>query len=379
MPRSLLVLACGVLFTSGPQGQEKGRGVVRGEVRDEAGRALVGVHVSALGTARQDETEEGGTFRLTDLAEAPTRVVVRRLGFGPETLLVRPVPGDQTPSLMVRLRRLVQPLEAVIVRGRAEIRGPMSGFYDRRARGHGRFFTAEQIDRRNAANMSDLLRDVPGMRVQYLRGGRPIVRMRGAQMAPLVWLDGTPMSAGEVDLDTFDPRSFEGIEIYAGSGTTPVEFAGGRQIGSSGGTIVLWTKRGLTGPPRRKRGAPSPAEQVARLIERGEAFVAADVDVPVSPKDGLPIRPLYPDSLYTARQPGEIEVEFVVLSTGRMRQDTFSVISTTHLSLVEAVRRAVSTHPFIPAKRGGKSVSQLVQLPFSFRPDVELAERKDQE
>ncbi len=379
MPRSVCLLACGLLLTSALEGQGRGRGVVRGEVRDESGRALSGVLVSALGTARRDETEENGAFRLTDLAEAPTRVVVRRLGFAPETLLVRPVPSDDTSPLRIRLRRVIQPLEAVVVRGRTELRGPMAGFYDRRNRGHGRFFTAEQIDRRNAANMSDLLRDVPGLRIQYLRGGQPVVRVRGAQMAPLVWLDGTPMSAGEVDLDSFDPRSFDGIEIYSGSGTTPVEFAGGRQIGSSGGTIVLWTKRGLAGPPRRKRGALSPAEQVARLLEKGEAFVAADVDVPVSPKDGLPIRPIYPDSLFMARLPGEIEVEFVVLSTGRMRQDTFGVISTTHASLVEAVRRAVSSHPFIPAKRGGKAVAQLVHLPFSFQPDAELAARKDQE
>ena len=364
---------------SGPlEAQAKGKGSVRGVVRDDAGRELVGARVEALGAGAAVESDGVGAFRLTGLAEAPTRVVVRRLGFAPETALVR-VSAERTPPLEVRLRRLAQPLDAVLVRGRRDVVGPLAGFYARMERGMGRYFTQEQIERRNVSRMSDLLRTVPGLRVSPTRYGRQTYRIRGSATGPLVWLDGTPMSAGEVDLDNFDPRTFEGIEIYSSPGTTPPEFAGGRGMSSSGGTIVLWTRRGEAGPPRRKRGAPTPAELVAQLLERGEAFTAAQVDQPVRGDALEPLVPAYPDSLFEARVGGEIEVEFVVNADGRVRGDTYSVIASTHPRLGEVVRRAVVAHAWRPARRGGQTVAQVVQLPFSFVPDSAAARRERQD
>ncbi len=357
------------------------RGVVKGVVRDESGRPLAGARIAVIGRIAsigrdaESESDERGAYDLAGAGVGRTLIVVRRIGFRPETLSVD-VPSTGSTAADAVLRRLAMQLDAVLVNGRQDLRGPIAGFYERMERGNGRFFTQDGIARRNPARMSDLLRGIPGMRVEQRRGGAQQFRIRGASIAPLVWLDGTPMGAGEVDLDNFDPRSFAGIEIYSGAATVPVQFGGSRTMSTSGGAVVLWTRQGTAGPPRRKKGAPTPALLVASLIERGEVLTAASVDVPARPTEDLSGRPVYPDSLYAARLPGRVEVEFVVDADGRVRMDTFSVISTTHRLLGEPVRRALELAGFVPAVRGGRRVSQVVQLPFDFVPDSAAAARK---
>jgi hypothetical protein len=371
-----LALEAGLTAPASAQGARGEGGSVRGIVRDLAGRPLAGARVSVLGADAATESDEAGAFRLALVPGGAARIVARRIGFAPETLSVTLSPARGT-ELDVRLERLAQPLDAVVVNGRRDIRGPMAGFYLRRDRGSGgRFYTQEQIAQRNVTRMSDLLRSIPSLRITSRRPGESQFRLRGSSIAPLVWLDGAPMGAGEVDLDNFDPRSFAGIEIYSGPASVPVEFAGSRMMSTSGGAVVLWTRRGEAAPARRKRGAPTPAELIAGLIERGEAFTAAAVDQPARPVDTPPIVPIYPDSLFEARVPGMVEVEFVVDATGRVRMDTFGLIWTTHRQLGEAVRRSLPSAAFGPAVRAGRNVAQVMQLPFEFIPDSGAVARK---
>ncbi len=381
----VLVLAIGAGMTApaAAQGAAQGvrgdggsvRGTVRGTVRDLTGRPLAGARIAAIGRDVESESDERGAYALAGAGVGRTLLVARRIGFRPETLSVD-VPSTGSTVADPVLRRIAIQLDAVLVNGRRDLRGPIAGFYERMERGNGRFFTQDGIARRNPARMSDLLRGLPGLRVEQRRGGVQQFRIRGASIAPLVWLDGTPMGAGEVDLDNFDPRSFAGIEIYSGAATVPVQFGGSRTMSTSGGAVVLWTRQGTAGPPRRKKGAPTPALLVASLLERGEVLSAGSVDVPARPTEDLSGRPVYPDSLYAARLPGRVEVEFVVDADGRVRMDTFSVISTTHRQLGEPVRRALELAGFVPAVRGGRQVSQVVQLPFDFVPDSAAAKRK---
>ncbi|MFM9012425.1 MAG: energy transducer TonB, partial [Gemmatimonadota bacterium] len=68
--------------------------------------------------------------------------------------------------------------------------------------------------------------------------------------------------------------------------------------------------------------------------------------------------------------PGDVEVEFVVDATGDIRMDTFGVVSATHPQLVEAVRRSLVDCRFVPARKAGVAVAQLVQYPVRFEPPV---------
>jgi len=313
------------------------------------------------------ESDEDGRVQLSRLPAGEAWVHVRRLGYRPESLLVTVVP--QTPAeVQLRLARAVPELAPVVVRGRSEVAGPMAGFYRRQQQGHGRFFSEAEVARRNPIQFTDLLRGVPGIRIEQ-RGLNTAVRIRGNRCAPLVWLDGQAMGAAEVDLDAFDPRSFEGIEIYGGGASVPVEFQRNFGISSSCGTIVLWTKRGEPRARRRPKDALTPAAQIAQWLERGEVFAPRDVDAPALLDSATIVRPTYPDSLFASRTPGYLLAEFVVSAAGAVEVDSYNVIISSHPSLVLPVRSALRDQRFAPARRQGAAVRQVVQQPFTFVPD----------
>jgi hypothetical protein len=254
------------------------------------------------------------------------------------------------------------------VLGRRDLTGNLAGFYRRMDFGNGRFFTAAELDRRNTTRLTDVLRMVPGLRIET-RGFTNSVRMRGSRCAPLVWLDNQPLYAGEIDLDSFDARSFDGVEVYSGASSVPVEFQGNQRMSSACGTIVLWSKRGELRERKRKKDEPTPATRIAAMLEDGSAFVVGDVDAGASPDSLLLVRPVYPDSLFEAQVPGRVIAEFVVTTTGEANMDTFSAVTTTNRLFVEPVRRAVREQRFVPAVKRGRIVQQVLQLPFEFVPD----------
>jgi TonB family protein len=311
------------------------------------------------------ETAERGTFRLSGGAEPGARFEVKRIGFRPETVSVLAA----APPLQLVLARVGLVLDPVFVHGRRDLQGPLAGFYRRMSQGNGRFMTQEQIERSTARRMSDLMRGIPGLRVDQKRTGANAYRLRGATVNPIIWVDGIPLGGGEIDLDAYDPRTFAGIEIYSGAATVPPEFTSGRSYSSSGGTIVLWTRQGQQGTRRRRPGEPSPAQVLAELLGRDEVWPADSVDVAAALIGPAPFQPIYPDSLFNSGSGGQVEVEFVVDAAGRVRMETFGVVSSSHPSLAESVRRAVEFRNFVPATRQGRPVPQLVQLPFAFVPD----------
>jgi TonB family protein len=278
--------------------------------------------------------------------------------------------AGETVTAQFTLARLAVELEPLVILGRRNVTGRLAGFYERMGRGvGGHFLTSESIDRRNPINMTDLFRMVPGARVESRGFGRTVVRFRGARNPPLVWLDGTPLYAAEFDLDSVDPRSFEGVEIYSGPASVPAEFLGNRGISSSGGTIILWTKEGQLRPKRRKKDQLSPAAIIERMVEQKTLYTAADVDQPAMPDSSDLIRPVYPDSMFMNAIAGRVTVEFVVDGTGDVNMDTFSVVTASHPLFGEAVRRAVRDQRYKPALRNGRPVQQVVQQPFDFVPD----------
>jgi len=355
--------------------QRDGRNGValRVSVRSDAGAALGGAQLR-LGSVATAETDDAGVAIVPRVASGAHWLRVRRLGYRPESLFVQTTAGLSVDT-SVTLRQLALDLAPITVVGRRDVNGPLAGFYRRQSSGNGRFITRAEIDRRNPLNVTDLLRTIPGFRVDT-RSFRNNVRVRGSRCAPLVWLDGQGLFAGDIDLDAFDPRSFEGIEIYSGAASVPVEFQGNQRASSSCGTILLWSRRGELREPKRKKDALSPAAQIAQLLEEAKVFTAADVDR-VALMDSLNIiRPIYPDSLFDAQTPGRVLAEFVVGVDGRVDVETFSAVTTTHRAFVEPVRRALREQQFAPASRQGRAVQQVVQQPFTFVPDSTARRRR---
>ena len=359
-------LAAQTSATSSP-----GTGVVRGTVTTTSGGPIGGAYLRLSlpnrGSTTSVESDEDGKFNAVGVPAGPAWLVARRIGYRPDSVQVT-VNAGETVESTVHLERIAVELDRVQVIGRRDVTGPMAGFYKRMGQGAGRFFTASDIDRRNASRMSDMFRMIPGMRIES-RGFQSAIRMRGSRCAPLVWLDAQPLFAGEVDLDAFDPRTFEGMEIYSGAASVPVEFQGNQRMSSACGTIVLWSKRGELRERKRKKDEPTPTMRITQMLDKGEAFVATDVDAVARPDSFNLVKPMYPDSMFNAQAPGRVIAEFVVNVNGEPNMDTFSAVTTTNRLFVEPVRRAVREQRFVPAVRKGRPVPQVMQLPFDFVPD----------
>lgn len=333
-------------------------------------RLRVGASVSAMAT----ESDGEGSFNFGQIPVGEAWVLARRIGFRPDSVRVM-IAADTAVPASLTLDRIAVELSTVNVLGRREMTGPMAGFYKRMGMGGGRFFTYADLDRRNPANMTDVFRLVPGMRIES-RGFINQVRVRGSRCAPLVWLDNQPLYAAEVDLDSFNPRSFEGIEIYSGAASVPVEFQGNQRMSSACGTIVLWSRRGELRAKKPKKDEPTPAMRIASMINEGKAFIASDVDAGARPDTVDLVRPIYPDSLFEALAGGHVLAEFVVGTNGEALMDTFSAVTTTHRQFVDPVRMAVREQRFTPARKAGRIVQQVVQLPFRFIPDSTARRRR---
>ena len=79
-------------------------------------------------------------------------------------------------------------------------------------------------------------------------------------------------------------------------------------------------------------------------------------------------KPRYPDSLRKAKVEGLVVIRFVVDTTGRIEQRGVQFLRTSQPAFGAAVRAILESGEFAPAKLGGKSVRQLVQQQFMFRP-----------
>ncbi|HEU4564947.1 MAG TPA: TonB family protein [Gemmatimonadaceae bacterium] len=361
----MLVLMAGAAGApAAPAAQEVARpagaeGAIAGTVRDSAGMAIAGAEVSVAGSALRAFTDAQGAFRLAPVPPGAATLRVRRLGFHPVVQAVMVEAGASAP-LRIVLGQLPQDLAPVVVRAERRLQiGRMAGFNERREHGFGRFITRADIEKRNPQLTTDLLRSIPGVNLTSTRTIQNAVRVRNSPCAPIVWLDGMPLTAAEYDLDFLDPRSIEGIEIYSGVATVPPEFMGTRGEGACG-AVVIWSR---VGEPRRKE--PKKVD-VAAQIAALRVFTAEQVDVPARADSEALLAPAYPDSLRREGVSGVVLVEFVVDTTGRVEPGTIGIVSTTHPLFADAVRLAMPDARFHPAEREGHPVRQFVIQPLRF-------------
>lgn len=371
--RALVLVAVLCVLPGSARAQRPGDTGITITVRDSGGFGIVGAELSVVNGTQHAISDEEGVFHLVGLLGGPTTFRVRRLGFRPESLTVDVQPGSNAKHLLV-LRRVVQALAPVVVQGSIDTQGKLAGFWQRRLHGNGHFFTRTEIEKRNLLQMTDLFRMIPGMNVSSRGIGRTQIRSRGAGQAcwPLVWLDGNPLAAGEFDVDNIQPNSVEALEVYSGPATIPAQFMGPRGVGACG-VIVVWTREGERRSKKVKNQIT--AAQLAEMVASLKIFTADQIDHPAVADTALFDAPKYPDSLFAAGAPGRVVAEFVVDTLGRVEQDTFGIVQSTHPQFSESVRRAVFDAHFAPASNQGKLVRQVVQLPFKFVPDSQVVKR----
>src|SRR5690349_18359619 len=276
-------VACGLLLL--PISLRAQNGVISGIVTDSAGVAVFGAEVTIASAATHAFTDEQGVFHLVGIPVGSAALSVRRMGFAPYTAAVSLTDANQrVEDLRVMLAVLPSVLTPVLVSSqRVNYTGRLAGYYQRlEKRNSGYFITRDQIDRENPRTLSQLLLHVPGITPAKGRAGAQGIRMRGRLCWPLVWIDGTPMPAGDVDLDAFAPQTIHGIELYLGSTTAPARFILG-QVDNSCGTIVLWSRGPDTDPIT---SVPRPAVDLDALVASLSVFAADQVDSRAEPEQG---------------------------------------------------------------------------------------------
>lgn len=350
----------------GAQDTRPATGTVNGKVLDQSGRAVAGAELTIPGSQLRVETDDTGEFRLKNVPAGDLQIRVRRLGFKPDTSMINVLAGETVP-LTIALAALPVVLNPVTIMGK-HYTGRLASFYQRRDRGLGHYYTRDEIEKRNPANTTDLLRTVPGIRLQPLGFGRQTLRFRGARCPPLVWIDGSPLGAGEFDIDNVPSRSIEAMEIYTGIAALPSEFTAGPTTTTSCGTIVIWSRQGEPRTRKRPKGESAAAE-IQRLVENLQIYTADQVDSPARIDSARRVIPIYPHDLYRTATAGEVLVEFVVEADGTVDMDSYNIVWATHTAFGESVRRAVRESNWIPGIKQGRSVRQVLQQPYKFVPD----------
>ncbi|MEK7240148.1 MAG: carboxypeptidase regulatory-like domain-containing protein [Gemmatimonadota bacterium] len=218
-----------------------GDGRLRGTVvTSEGSRPLAGAVVRIAG-GPMTRANDQGEWMLVD-APTGTRVLeVRAVGYYPSRRAVDVV-ADAGP-VRVALSMFTAMLDTVRVLAERMADGRNSGFAERRRTGMGQYLTAQDLVRRGAIDLSDVFRNLPGIRTELDDMGAVRITMRSAfgdYCSPAFYLNGLPMfilTAGELD-NMAKPKNVRAIEIY-NEATTPPQF---QQAMSGCGAIVVWTK-----------------------------------------------------------------------------------------------------------------------------------------
>jgi len=96
-----------------------------------------------------------------------------------------------------------------------------------------------------------------------------------------------------------------------------------------------------------------------------QTYFEFQVEKQVAPTPGSG-GPRYPDMLRSANVEGEVLVQFVVDTTGRVEMSQFKVLKTSHDLFTNVVKQFLGSARYYPAEIGGRKVKQLVQQPFNF-------------
>jgi carboxypeptidase family protein len=250
--RLLVVAALGPLSIQAVQAQT---GVIDGVVTDSSLVPLAGVHVAINGSSLEVTTPESGRFRFNGVPAGLYVMTVGKLGYKSSLTTIRLAAGDT-------VRPAYELIPTGTVLGTVKVTGSSASlsrqeFDARRALGRGKFMAEDEIDKRNSARATELLRTFSTINVVAPLGSRsasaPVYyamsRREGGSFnsCPMaVVVDGFQMPL-PYDLEELPaPKEIMGIEVYSGNATIPVQFA---RWNSGCGLIMVWTKDGSSPRP----------------------------------------------------------------------------------------------------------------------------------
>jgi carboxypeptidase-like protein/TonB-dependent receptor-like protein len=210
---------------------------------DSTKQPIPGVQVVLEKPATRAESDAEGRFSIGGIPWGIQMAVIRKIGYRPIRLRLF-VAGDDTVDVGIRLEAAGVQLEPIEVTA-GTFRPGMEDYARRKLAGFGRFYDSKALSRAEGRRLSDFLQGTAGVRV-VSRGLRAVLVSSRSNCPMAVWLDGLQLSGGSrrvtQDINEFPISQLEGVEVYSGSGGTPVELMG-TGTGSCG-TVALWTRRG---------------------------------------------------------------------------------------------------------------------------------------
>jgi hypothetical protein len=217
--------------------------VLVGRVVDGAGAGLAGAEITMLKSGRVHSISgDSGDFRISGLPPGTVVFNVRRIGFEAASFTAVLKPG-RTHRANFALNASAQVLPKVSIADTAVQTHWLDVFNNRKSGARGTFITRNEIVKRGARTATDILRNVPGVRVDM--AGRTgmnnrVVMTRGNGARPCLpnlFVHGMPYSG---NLDDFNADDVEAVEVYVGISELPPELdKNGKGIC---GAVVVWTR-----------------------------------------------------------------------------------------------------------------------------------------
>src|SRR5919109_65669 len=225
-------------------------------------------------------TDEFGRWHIEVPTPGTYFLSAKRIGYQPWTSAPVEVNERDDVMLVFHLSKAAITLHPVEVSARA-MRAYLdrAGFYERQRSDFGHFIAPEDIEKRRAARVTDLLLSVPGVNLVRMSTGSAgplFVELRGSNISdggicrPRVFVDGVLFARGDsrparpdrsasverrvedvlerldqgMSLDDIGhPSTIAAIEVYRSATQVPVQF-GGTSVATLRGAIVIWTKTG---------------------------------------------------------------------------------------------------------------------------------------
>jgi hypothetical protein len=211
---------------------------IRGTVSDSIGAPVADAELLLHDLNLVARSQPDGKFTFRPVRAGAYILTARRIGFAPVTWSFAVA---DSVSLVIIMHRSAATLPRVVINGQSmRLTAKLYGFYERlRTSGAPRssYITRDDIERRNPARTSDLIRD---------RGSRASACLRG-----VIYLDGAQMHKQSsfappdtrVAIDIIPPGDIEAIEIYRGPSTIPSQYNGTSPSGTPPGCVILvWTR-----------------------------------------------------------------------------------------------------------------------------------------
>ena len=278
--RSILVLVTCLLafFGVSVHSQTTIRGLVQ---EDSTSLAVHGAEIILIDTLGNSVgmviTDRDGRFEMSPPAGRYSFQALR-MGFAPTVTPELAVPENgPTINLTILLPTERVVLDPVVISGERQpfAPGPLRGFYERKRRGWGIQIAREEIEERAPGQVTDIFRNLPGVRVTgggqngatvQMVGQTPrldatayssfdIIRAMGnpgaqsegaisrAGACPVTYyIDGIKFVPGPGGINgEIGVSEIEAVEVYRRASETPADFL---DSDSRCGVVVIWTKRG---------------------------------------------------------------------------------------------------------------------------------------